>query len=116
MASRPRWLASTRRPTSSASRSTCPTTLLDRVLAGTRISGTVTNAAGKPIVAEVSIQEVQLRADEHWTTRAVDGRFDRIVVGPGSYTLGVRAKGYAPVSKKVRVRSKPIELAITLSK
>jgi hypothetical protein len=89
-------------------------TLLERVLAGTRISGHVKDSAGKPVVAEVSIEEVQLRADEHWNTRASDGRFDRVVVGPGTYTLGVRAKGYAPVTQKVRVRSKPVELAITL--
>ena len=90
-------------------------TLLDRVLVGTRISGHVTDASGKPVVAEVSIEEVQLRAGERWTTRAVDGRFDRVVVGPGTYTVSVRAAGHAPVSKKVRVRSKPVELAITLA-
>jgi hypothetical protein len=91
-------------------------TLLERVLAGARISGHVADAAGKPVVAEVAIEEVQLRAEERWTTRAMDGRFDRILVAPGTYTLTVRAKGYVPVTKKVRVRSKPVELAITLTR
>jgi hypothetical protein len=91
-------------------------TLLERVLEGARISGRVTDEAGNPIVAEVTIAEVQLRADEHWRTRAVDGRFDRILVAPDAYTLTVRAKGYTPVTKPVRVRSKPVEVAITMTR
>ena len=93
-------------------------TLLDRVASGSRISGHVKTAADKPLEAEVKIVrrggKSGLHAGERWTSRALDGRFDRLVIGPGKYTVTVTAAGYQPRSQDIRVRSKPTSIDIIL--
>jgi len=79
-------------------------TLLGRVHAGPRISGHVRTADGTPVEATVHVKEIQLQAGERWTTRARDGRFDRLVSRPGRYTLEASAPGFAPASVEVKVR------------
>jgi hypothetical protein len=91
-------------------------TLLERVAHGPRISGHVRTPKGEPVRARVDIEEVQLRAGERWTSRALDGRFDRVVIGPGRYTVKVTAPGYAPWSKEVRVAGKPVDLDVRLER
>ncbi len=64
--------------------------MLDRVLDGPWIGGHVRDANGAPVVAEVMIEEIQTFEGESWKSRARDGRFDRAVPEPGTYTLVVR--------------------------
>lgn len=78
--------------------------LLERVRGGPRISGHVRDPSGQPIEAQVHVAQVQLRAGERWTSRARDGRFDRLVATPGRYTLEASAPGYAPATVEVKVR------------
>lgn len=90
--------------------------LLERVARGPRISGHVRDAQGKPISAEVTIDAYELRAGEKWTSRPRDGRFDRLLVEPGKYTVRARASGYAAVTKEVRVGTRPVEVELVLTK
>ncbi|MGH1341368.1 MAG: M14 family zinc carboxypeptidase [Nannocystales bacterium] len=79
-------------------------TLLSRVHSGPRISGHVRTAEGTPVEATVHVKEIQLRAAERWTSRARDGRFDRLLSRPGRYTLEASAPGFAPATVEVKVR------------
>ncbi len=88
-------------------------TLLERVHEGPRISGHVRTADGTPVQATVHVKEIQLRAAEQWTARAHDGRFDRLVSGPGRYTLQASAPGFLPATVEVTVRG-ATSLDITL--
>jgi hypothetical protein len=94
-------------------------TLLERVASGPRVSGKVHTAAGKPVVAEVRIERVggkdSLQAGERWTSRQLDGRFDRVVIGPGKYEVKVTADGYKPWSREVRVRNRPLDVDVELA-
>lgn len=89
--------------------------LLDRVATGPRISGHVRDETGNPIEAEVQIKQVTLRAGERWTSRPIDGRFDRLMARAGRYTIRVVAKGYTPAEVDVAVR-KPVDIDITLER
>ena len=77
--------------------------LVQRVEARPRISGNVISSTGAPLSARVDIVEIKPNANERWLSRASDGRFDRLVVDKGVYTLRVSAKGYQTVTKKVTV-------------
>ena len=79
-------------------------TLLQRVLAGPRLSGHVRAPDGTPLVAEVSLEQVELRAGERWSSRASDGRYDRVLARPGRYTVRASAPGHAPFQAEVKVR------------
>ncbi len=87
--------------------------LLARVHGGPRISGHVRNPAGEPLQAEVMIDEQVMRAGEHWTARARDGRYDRLLARPGRYTVRASAPGFETHTQQVKVRS-PATLDITL--
>ncbi len=63
--------------------------LLDRVVAGPAVRGRLLDAQGQPVVAEVRVKQVKLRDGERWTSRCRDGRFDRLLPGPGAYNLEV---------------------------
>ncbi|MCA9706974.1 MAG: hypothetical protein KDK70_14065 [Myxococcales bacterium] len=90
--------------------------LLDRVADGPRISGHVRDEAGRPLEAEVVIDEVELRAGERWTSRPRDGRFDRLLARGGRYTVRAKAPGRRTVSQEVRVRDKPAVVDLVLPK
>lgn len=77
--------------------------LLDAVLRGPAVSGVVRDAAGQPVVAEVVVVEQAPRQGERWTTRCRDGRFTRLLAGPGPWTLRVTAPGQPPVETTVQV-------------
>ncbi|PID39675.1 MAG: hypothetical protein CSA24_00820 [Deltaproteobacteria bacterium] len=79
--------------------------LFDRFLDGPSLSGHIVDAQGKPVRALVKVREIKLRAGETWQTRKRDGRFDRYLPAPGQYTIDVSAKGYAPKTRVVRVKS-----------
>lgn len=89
-------------------------TLLDRVQKGPWIGGHVRDAAGKPMSAEVMLREIETFEGESWTTRARDGRFERAVAKPGTYTLVVRAKGKDPIERTVKVGSKRVDVDIVI--
>ena len=79
------------------------TWLLERYLDGPSIAGHVTDSDGRPVHAEIRIQEQKLKSDERWTTRCRDGRFDRYVTQPGTYHVVVRATGHKPIARTVQV-------------
>lgn len=90
-------------------------TLLERVTRGPRISGHVRDEAGVPLSAEVTVDAIELRAGERWTSRPRDGRFDRLLVEPGKYTVRAEAPGRAPVTREVRVSTRPVEVELVLA-
>lgn len=78
--------------------------LLERVLAGPGVRGRVIDAQGRPVVAEVQIKEIALRDGERWTSRCRDGRFERMIGKPGSYTVqAVGADGQVLASQAVQL-------------
>ncbi len=89
--------------------------LLAQLASGPRISGAVRDEAGNPLVAEVRIDEITLPNKERWTTRARDGRYDRMLHGTGTFTVVASAPGYAEQRKTVRVRTKPTTLDLVLT-
>lgn len=68
--------------------------LLARVLDGPRISGHVRDPDGNPVAARVTVDALVPREGEIWTARPADGRFDRLVPGPGRVRI-VAATGDA---------------------
>jgi hypothetical protein len=78
--------------------------LLERVLAGPGIRGRVIDSQGRPVVAQVQIKEIALNDGERWTSRCRDGRFERMVGKPGSYTVqAVGAGGQVLASQTVQL-------------
>lgn len=77
--------------------------LLARYLDGPALHGVVRDAAGRPVEAQVSIDEQRLQEGEAWTSRCRDGSFHRLVAAPGRYTLRVRAEGLREVTRVVEV-------------
>ncbi len=88
--------------------------LLDRVVQGPWIGGHVRDAAGNPIAATVMIEEIETFEGERWTTRARDGRFDRAVEKPGTYTLVITVDGKPAIEREVVVRSRRVDLDIVI--
>jgi hypothetical protein len=78
--------------------------LLEHVREGSWVSGHVRDEQGKPLPAEVWVEEIARKSGERWTTRPRDGRFDRFVPGPGKYRLHVRAEGRDEVVREVTVK------------
>lgn len=88
--------------------------LLDRVTRGPRISGHVRDHAGAPLQAEVTLEPYDLRAGERWTSRPRDGRFDRLLVEGGTYTVRATLEGHPAITKEVRVGTRPVEVDLVL--
>ena len=89
--------------------------LLDRYLEGPSVHGRVTDAVGRPVVADVTIAETVYREAERWTSRCRDGRFDRYLAKPGRYTVRVTALGAPAVEVPVdvsRPRRALVEVAL----
>ena len=90
------------------------TALARRFLRGPGFSVRVRDAAGRPLVAEVSVPEIKHFEGERWTSRCRDGRYDSMLPRAGDYTVVVRA-GDARVERKVSVGKKErIELEVRL--
>jgi hypothetical protein len=81
---------------------------------GPRVYGTVIDHDGIPLQAVVSLEENKTYLDEEWTSRMLDGRYDRVLSKNGSYTLIVEANGYQTYRKKISV-SGPTKANVTLS-
>ncbi|MBI1944962.1 MAG: carboxypeptidase regulatory-like domain-containing protein [Deltaproteobacteria bacterium] len=77
--------------------------LLERVRGGPGVAGYVRDAEGKPVEAEVVIDEQRPVEGERWTTRPRDGRFARLLAGAGRITLRVRAEGFTEVTRQLDV-------------
>jgi len=86
------------------------TRLFDRYLNGPSVFGTVTDAKGRPVVAELSIVEQTLGEQEHWQTRCRDGRYDRFLPAAGSYTVRVSGPGFPVQEKRVTVGDQRVRL------
>ncbi|MBI4701061.1 MAG: hypothetical protein HY744_07875 [Deltaproteobacteria bacterium] len=88
--------------------------LLDRYLDGPSVYGELRDASGRPVVAEVSIAEIRTFAGESWTSRCRDGRFDRYLPGPGSYTLRVRVPGGGVLERPFAAGAGRVRVDVTL--
>jgi hypothetical protein len=89
--------------------------LFERFLDGPSLSGRIINDAGQPVSAEVRIVEQTLREGEVWTSRPRDGRFDRFLPGPGSYTVQARLEGFAPVEQSVELQDGRVEIELVIA-
>lgn len=90
--------------------------LLDHVTQGPRISGHVHDEAGSPVSATVTIEEIELHAGERWTARPRDGRFDRLLAAGGKYTVRAEVPGRSPITREVRVGTRPVEIDLVVPK
>ncbi len=77
--------------------------LFDRLLNGPAIWGVVRDPTGRPLVAEVEIEEIGLRNGERWMSRGRDGLYARFLPDSGGYHLLVTADGYEPQRRAVRI-------------
>lgn len=91
------------------------TGLLDRVATGPRVEGHTVDDRGRPLTAAITVDEIALNNGEVWTSRAHDGRFDRVVLTPGTYHLRATAPGYAPAEQTVTVGAGPARVDFVLS-
>jgi predicted ATP-grasp superfamily ATP-dependent carboligase len=77
--------------------------LAERFLDGPSLSVHVFDEGGRPLAAEVSIVEQDLRAGERWFSRGSDGRHDRFLPRPGNYTIRAACDGFEPAEAAVTV-------------
>jgi hypothetical protein len=77
--------------------------LFERVRSGPGVVGRVVDEDGRPLEAEIVVDEMKPRAGEVWKSRPADGRFHRLLPGPGSYTLRVRAPGHLEKVRRVEL-------------
>ena len=76
--------------------------LLARILEGPGVGGVVSDGEGNPLPAVVSIDQIKTFEGERWSARS-DGRYDRLVPEPGSYTVRAELPGYKTATKRVDV-------------
>ncbi len=86
--------------------------LMDRLVDGPHLVGHVTDDRGRPVQATITIDEYPLHNGENWTSRAGDGRFDRLVLEPGVYTVHARAEGHGEAIAQVTVGDGPTEVTL----
>lgn len=92
------------------------TLLLDRMLKGPSITGTVQDDQGRRVIAELVIEEQELKHGESWETRARDGHYFRLLKRAGTYTIRVDAPGYTTWRQRVKVSAtSPTQLDVTLT-
>jgi hypothetical protein len=89
--------------------------LLDRYLDGPAVFGRVTDAAGNPAVAAISIDEIKTAEGETWTTRCRDGRFDRYLPAPGHYTVRAKVPGQPDVTREIDVPAGRLQVDLTVA-
>ena len=87
--------------------------LAKRFVEGPSLSVRVRDAAGRPLVAEVRIEEIEHHEGERFTTRCRDGRLDQLLPAPGDYTVVVSA-GKQEVKRKRTVGKERVELDVYL--
>lgn len=91
--------------------------LLERLVAGPVVSGTVRDADGHALRAEVVVRELRPRNGERWLTRCRDGRFDRMLPAAGRYSLEISAPGFVTKSLAVTAdRQKPMVVDVRLER
>lgn len=94
------------------------TLLLDRFLDGPAVLGTVHDAAGRPVPAEIRIDDPRYGEKEVWTARCRDGQFGRYLITPGTHRVRVLAPGRPAgdpgVVQTLEVGRGPKRLDITL--
>ena len=90
--------------------------LLDRIINGPTLTGTVVDSSGHPLNMSVNLAEVELRASESWTTRPRDGSFVRILPYPGEYTVRIDGPGVSPVVERVTVDGGRVDVKIVMSR
>jgi hypothetical protein len=90
--------------------------LFERVVNGPGLVVRVRDEAGAPLEAEVVIDELALYEGESWTTRPRDGRHQRLLAAPGSYTVRVRAPGHGEKVKRVTVERGTVAVDVQLAR
>ena len=86
------------------------TRMFELMLTGPRIYGNIQDKQGNPVKAVVQIEEYQTFFNEQWTSREIDGRFDRVLSRDGEYTVIVKnPKNQKVYTKRVTVKG-PTEI------
>lgn len=75
--------------------------LLERVVAGPRLTGRVVDRQGRPLQAQITTNSERWQADERWTSRPADGRFHRMLATPGPVQVTARRDGFRPATTRV---------------
>lgn len=86
--------------------------LLKRTVDGPGVYGRVVDGSGAPVVAEVIVQEQAPKRGERWTNRPRDGFYQRLVSGPGHYTVVVKVAGKRDIVRGIDVANAPVRLDI----
>lgn len=93
------------------------TALFNRILDRPAVNGRVTDAAGKPVSAQVVVMETRPQMGEVWTSRCRDGRYDRMLPKAGRYQLRVSAPGFVTQTIPFEAASRtPVRLDVVLVK
>ena len=90
--------------------------LLDRILGGPAVHGTVVDGEGSAVEAAVSVQEIRTFLDERWTSRLMDGRFEYTLPRPGTYTVVIAADGFVSQTIEINVADGRRRLDVVLQK
>lgn len=78
--------------------------LLDRYVQGPVLWGHVVDAEGRPVEAQVVVEEERTFEKEVWRSRCRDGRFDRFLSKPGRYTVAALIDGRVVARQEVDVQ------------
>ncbi len=77
--------------------------LLRRVVGGPTVLGRVVDRRGRPVAAEIRVDDAAPRNGERWTTRCSDGTFARLLASPGEHVISVRINGGSQVQRTISV-------------
>lgn len=88
--------------------------LLQRFSSGPTLFGYVHDAAGKPVVAEVAIEQIQPAAGEVWRSRCRDGLYARFLPAPGHYTVRVTVPGQPALIQSIEVTERLTQLDLSV--
>ena len=88
--------------------------LLQRFSSGPTLFGYVHDAAGKPVVAEVAIEQIQPAAGEVWRSRCRDGLYARFLPAPGLYTVRVTVPGQPALTQSIEVTERLTQLDLSV--
>ena len=89
--------------------------LFDRYVDGPAVGGRITDAAGQPVLATISIDELKTAEGETWTSRCRDGRYDRYLPAPGNYTVRIKVADQPDVTRSIEVTAGRTQLDVAVT-